>query len=68
MCGYDPFWFYNLQLDRQYEAEQAGYDNYEDYYNARQDDLMNDECDRYADDQVEKSYKQKEDEDLKVPF
>lgn len=48
MCGYDPLYWYEWELDRQYEAFQAGYDSYEDYYNAKQDDLQNDAYDRYA--------------------
>lgn len=51
MCGYDPFYWYELQLDREYEAFQAGFDNYEDYYTAIEDVKGNDDFDRWHDEQ-----------------
>ena len=51
MCGYDPFQWYEDELDRDYEAYLHGYDNYEDYYNAMQDDLGNREYDEWKDKQ-----------------
>jgi len=37
MCGYDPFYWYEQELDREHIAYMHGYDNYEDYYNNKQD-------------------------------
>lgn len=34
MCGYDPFYWYDWELERQAKAYQAGYDTYEEYYDA----------------------------------
>lgn len=31
MCGYDPFRWYDEELDREYEAYEHGYDSYEEY-------------------------------------
>ena len=31
MCGYDPFWIYDWQLDTAYEMDKLGFDNYSDY-------------------------------------
>lgn len=47
MCGYDPFYWYELELDRQYIAEQNGYDNYEDYITDLKDDIGNMQYDRW---------------------
>lgn len=31
MCGYDPFRWYDEELDREHEAYMNGYDSYEEY-------------------------------------
>lgn len=43
MCGYDPFWFYDWLLDRQAEANEHGFETYEDYYNWLEDNKANDD-------------------------
>ena len=57
MCGYDPFYWYDWELDRQYEAFEHGFDNYEDYYNSIQAELDNDIFDRLHDEQKKKGLK-----------
>lgn len=52
MCGYDPFAWYEEQLDREYEAQQAGYDSYEEYYDAMQDYKENLDFDRWHEKQA----------------
>ena len=51
MCGYDPFYWYDWELDRQYEAFEHGFDNYEDYYNYIHNGIDNDIFDRLHDEQ-----------------
>lgn len=41
MCGYDPFYWYETELDRDYIAWINGFDNYEEYYNSMKDDFEN---------------------------
>lgn len=41
MCGYDPFYWYEKELDRDHIAWQNGFDNYEDYYVEMQDHKEN---------------------------
>lgn len=52
MCGYDPFAWYEQQLDREYQAQQAGYDTYEEYYEAMQDYKENIEFDKWHEEQT----------------
>lgn len=42
MCGYDPFYWYERQLDREYAAYQAGFESVD---NAKQDNRDNDTYD-----------------------
>lgn len=51
MCGYDPFAWYEKELDEEYIAWLNGFDNYEDYYNSVQDDLGNETFDRWHEEQ-----------------
>lgn len=48
MCGYDPFRWYEEELDREHEAYINGFDSYEEYYNSMQDDRENEEYERFA--------------------
>lgn len=48
MCGYDPFYWYDWQLDRQAEAYEHGFETYEEYYNSIQDDKDNEDYERFA--------------------
>lgn len=41
MCGYDPFYWYERELDTAYAMEQAVFDNLNDYYDYLED-LKND--------------------------
>lgn len=41
MCGFDPFYWYEQELDRQYIAEQHGYNSYEEYIADIKDDIGN---------------------------
>lgn len=43
----NPFKWYEQELDNEHEAEMAGYDSYEEYYEAKQDDLANEQFDRW---------------------
>lgn len=51
MYGYDPFYWYEWELDRQYIAELNGYDNYDDYYNAMKEAKENQDFDLWHDEQ-----------------
>lgn len=53
MCGYDNgLSWYELDLERQYIAEQNGYDSYEEYLEAMQDDIGNRQYDEWKDSQL----------------
>lgn len=55
MCGYDPFARYEEQLDREYEAQQAGYDSYEEYYDTMQDYKENLDFDKWHEEQASRA-------------
>lgn len=57
MCGYDPFAWYEEQLDREYEAQQAGYNSYEEYYDAMQDYKENLDFDSWHEEQASRRQK-----------
>jgi c-di-AMP phosphodiesterase-like protein len=38
MCGYDPFYWYEKQLDEEAEMTELGFDNYDDYLDYLQDE------------------------------
>lgn len=39
MCGYDPFQYYEQELDRKAEAEYHGFNSWEEYMDAKEDFL-----------------------------
>nr|DAL34601.1 MAG TPA_asm: hypothetical protein [Caudoviricetes sp.] len=45
MCGYDPFYWYEKELDEQYLAYENGFESVEDYKNSLDDDKTNDDYD-----------------------
>lgn len=49
MCGYDPFYWYDWELDRQAIAQQHGFDTYEEYYNWLEDNKANDDFESRGD-------------------
>lgn len=51
MCGYDPFAWYEKELDQEHLAWLNGFDNYEDYYNSVPEDLKNKAFDRWHEEQ-----------------
>lgn len=55
MCiNYNPFYWLERELDLQYEAEQHGFENYEDYYNSLKDDLENEAYDKWKEERIYK--------------
>lgn len=44
--------YYEDELEKEYEAQLNGYDSYEDYYNAMQDDIENAAYDSYKDERA----------------
>lgn len=54
MCGYDPFYWYEKELDEQYLAYENGFDSVEEYQESLNDNKMNDDYDRYSDDLTDK--------------
>lgn len=45
MCGYDPLYWYEKDLDEQYLAYENGFESVEDYKNSLDDDKTNDDYD-----------------------
>ena len=54
MCGYDPFYWYEKDLDEQYLAYENGIDSVEEYQESLNDNKMNDDYDRCSDDLTDK--------------
>lgn len=44
MCGYDPFWAFELQEERRIEAEEHGFDSWADYEQSTADDYADFQC------------------------
>lgn len=53
MCGYDPFYWYEKELDEQYLAYENGFESVEDYLNSLDDNKTNDDYDRISDNNTE---------------
>ena len=45
-------YYYELELEQEYEAHEHGYDSYEEYYEAMQDDKGNRDYDSWKDEQL----------------
>lgn len=48
MCGYDPFYNYELELDKQYAAYEHGFNSVEEYDSYLEDSRTNEEYERFA--------------------
>lgn len=49
MCGYDPFYWYEKELDEQYTAFEAGFNSVEEYKNYLDDCKTEDDYERLKD-------------------
>lgn len=52
MCGYDPFRWYEEELDREHEAYMNGFDSYEEYIESIEEHIGENQyddmkCERY---------------------